>query len=205
MSTIKTIIFDFGDVFINLDKEGAMKNVLQLFELDELPEDLIAVNTLYELGLMSSVEFIDFYTENFPKLSKGTIIEAWNFILKDFPEERLAFLQNLKNESRYKLILLSNTNELHINWVKEHISFYHDFKSCFDQFYLSHEINLRKPNRDIYDFVLNQNNLKAEECLFIDDTKGNTESAQALGIHVWNIDETKEDVRQLFEIKKELF
>ncbi|WP_323787847.1 HAD family phosphatase [Psychroserpens sp.] len=205
MSTIKTIIFDFGDVFINLDKEGAMKNALDIFELDELPEDLIAINTLYEQGLISSEEFIEFYTDNFQKLSKNNIIDAWNFILKDFPKNRLEFLQNLKQENKYKLILLSNTNEIHINWVKEKVSFYEEFKSCFDQFYLSHEINLRKPNEDIYQFVLKQNNLKAEECLFIDDTKDNTDTASKLGIHIWNIDETKENVIDLFSIKEDLF
>ena len=202
---IKTIIFDFGDVFINLDKVGAMQNALTLFELDEFPEDLIAINTLYEQGLISSEEFIEFYTDNFPKLSKETITEAWNFILKDFPEARLEFLKNLKKENKYKLILLSNTNDIHINWVKDHVPFYEEFKNCFDQFYLSHEIYLRKPNADIYEFVLNQNNLKAEECLFIDDTKDNTDAASKLGIHVWNIDETKEDITNLFSTKKDLF
>ncbi|WP_033961803.1 HAD family hydrolase [Psychroserpens jangbogonensis] len=205
MSTIKTIIFDFGDVFINLDKEGAVQNVLTLFELDELPEDLIAINTLYEQGLISSEEFIEFYTDNFPKLSKNNIIDAWNFILKDFPEERLKFLQKLKLENKYKLILLSNTNDLHIKWVQEQVPFYTEFKDCFDKFYLSHEINLRKPNDDIYNFVLNQNKLKAEECLFIDDTKDNTDTASKLGIHVWNIDETKENIIDLFSIKEDLF
>ncbi|WP_431135422.1 HAD family hydrolase [Psychroserpens mesophilus] len=205
MSTIKTIIFDFGDVFINLDKHGAMQNALTVFELEALPEDLIAINALYEQGLISSEEFITFYTDNFPKLSKKDIIDAWNFILKDFPHERLTFLQKLKKDNTYKLLLLSNTNELHINWIKEHIPFYEDFKACFDQFYLSHEINLRKPNTDIYEFVIKENNLKAEECLFIDDTKDNTDTASKLGIHIWNIDETKENVTDLFFIKKNLF
>lgn len=205
MSVIKTIIFDFGDVFINLDKEGAMKNALTLFKLNEIPEDLIVINTLYEQGLISSEEFIEFYTDNFPKLSKKDIIDSWNFILKDFPEERLTFLKKLKLENKFKLILLSNTNEIHINWVKEQVRFYNEFKSCFDQFYLSHEINLRKPNDDIYEFVLNQNNLRAEECLFIDDTKDNTEAASKLGIHVWNINEKKEDISNLFTVKKDLF
>lgn len=205
MPTIKTIIFDFGDVFINLDKAGALQNALHLFKLDELPKDLIAINTLFEQGLISSEEFIEFYTDNFSDLSKKDIIDAWNFILKDFPEERLAFLQKLNKENQFKLILLSNTNELHINWIKEQVSFYEDFKACFNEFYLSHEINLRKPNDDIYQFVLNQNKLKPEECLFIDDTKENTDTASALGIHVWNIDETKENVIDLFSIKADLF
>lgn len=202
---IKTLIFDFGDVFINLDKAGAMQNALNLFEAEALPEELIAINTLYEQGLISTEEFLEFYQENFPKLSIQEIIDAWNFILKDFPKKRLEFIKQLASDKKYKLILLSNTNELHINWIKENVPFYEEFKNCFNPFYLSHQIQLRKPNANIYEFVLNQNNLKAEESLFIDDTLENTEAAKKLGIHVWNIDETKQDIIDLFTINKDLF
>jgi len=202
---IKTIIFDFGDVFINLDKEGAMQNALDLFEIEELSEDLIAVNTLYEQGLLSTDEFIVFYLENFPKLSKKEIIDAWNYIICDFPPKRLAFIEKLAKEKKYNLILLSNTNELHIECIKKHISFYSDFKALFNKFYLSHEIMLRKPNTDIFKFVLKENNLKAEECLFIDDTKENTETAAKLGFNVWNNNVKTEDVIDLFTIKSDLF
>ena len=75
-------------------------------------------------------------------------------------------------------------------------------KTALIHFYLSHEIQLRKPNADIYEFVLKENNLKPEECLFIDDTKENTDTANKLGIHTWNIDETTEDIINLFSIKK---
>ncbi len=202
---IKNLIFDFGDVFINLDKAGAMQNALDVFKVDALPEDLVAINTLYEQGLLDTEEFLEFYLENFPKLTADEIIETWNFMLKDFPRKRLEFIQQLAEDKKYKLILLSNTNELHIDWIKENVSFYEDFKKCFDPFYLSHEIQLRKPNANIYEFVLNENNIKAEESLFIDDTLENTEAANKLGIHVWNIDETSEDIIDLFTIKKDLF
>lgn len=202
---IKTIIFDFGDVFINLDKEGALANALELFEIEALSEDLIAVNALYEQGLLSTDEFLDFYSENFPKLSEKQIIEAWNYIICDFPTKRLDFIEALAKEKKYNLILLSNTNELHIAIIKKHVSFFEDFKACFNKFYLSHEIMLRKPNADIFEFVLNENNLKPEECLFIDDTTENTETAKTLGINVWNNNPKTEDVIDLFKIKSDLF
>jgi len=100
---------------------------------------------------------------------------------------------------------LSNTNKLHIDWIKDKVEFYDDFKNQFHVFYLSHEINLRKPNANIYEFVLLENNLKPEECLFIDDTKENTDSASKLGIHTWNINPTTEDVVNLFTINNHLF
>ena len=205
MSKIKTIIFDFGDVFINLDKEGAMKNALELFEMNTFSEEMIAFNALYEQGLISTEEFMEFYLENFPTLDREQILDAWQFILKDFPEHRLEFIQKLASEKKYQLILLSNTNELHIDWIKENISFYEDFKNSFDFFYLSHEINLRKPNADIYEFVLNEHQLSANETIFIDDTEENINSAAKLGIHTWHINPMKDDIVNLFYVKSDLF
>lgn len=198
---IKTIIFDFGDVFINLDKQGAMQNALELFELKVFSDEMIAFNSLYEQGLISTDEFLEFYLENFPKLSRDQILEAWQFILKDFPTNRLEFVQQLAADKKYKLILLSNTNDLHINWIKENIPFYDDFKNSFEGFYLSHEINLRKPNTDIYQFVMDTHELNAEETLFIDDTDENITAASKLGIHTWHINPISDDITELFELK----
>lgn len=202
---ITTLIFDFGDVFINLDKQGAMQNALNLFNLKTFDKDMVEANTSYEVGEISTAEFIQFYKTKFPELNETEIVDAWNYILKDFPKHRLEFIQNLAHQKKYKLILLSNTNTMHIDYIKQNVSFYDDFKACFDVFYLSQEIHLRKPNKDIFEFVLNENNLTAEECVFIDDTKENTDAAKEMGFHVWNIDETKEDVVTLFQTKKELF
>lgn len=202
---IKTIIFDFGDVFINLDKEGAMNHALKIFKLETFSEEMIAFNSFYEQGLISTEEFIEFYLENFPDLTEEEVLFAWNCIIKDFPSHRLDFIKNLASEKKYNLILLSNTNTLHIDWIKKEVPFYEEFKNCFDAFYLSHEIKLRKPNADIFHFVLTKNNLSPETCLFIDDTEENTETASKLGIHTWNINPKDEDITNLFTIKKDLF
>ncbi len=202
---IKNLIFDFGDVFLDLDKPGAMQNALDLFQIDALSDEMVAINCLYEQGLISTPEFVDFYFNYFPQITRQNVVDIWNYVLKEFPKHKLVFLQQLSKANNYKLILLSNTNELHIDWVKQNVSFYEEFKSYFHKFYLSHEINLRKPDNEIYEFVLQKNNLIAEESLFIDDTKENTDSAKQLGIHTWNIDETTEDIVNLFTIKKELF
>ena len=202
---INTLIFDFGDVFINLDKKGAMQNALTLFQLEEFDDDMVQTNILYEIGRISTNEFIAFYSNKFPNLSEKQIIDAWNFIIKDFPKYRLDFLKALVKEQKYKLILLSNTNHLHIDYVKSQVDFFDEFKNCFDVFYLSQEIHLRKPNADIYEFILSDNRLNPQECFFVDDTKENTDTANKLGINVWNIDETKEDVINLFEINKHIF
>jgi putative hydrolase of the HAD superfamily len=205
MQTIKTLIFDFGDVFINLNKQGAIQNALELFGLESFEDDMLATNMNYEIGHISTLEFIQFYKSKFPNLNATDIIDAWNYIINDFPEYRLDFIKNLAQKKDFKLILLSNTNDLHVNFIKQNVSFYDDFKNCFDVFYLSQELQLRKPNRDIFEFVLQENNLIAAECLFIDDTKDNTDTAKHLGFQIWNLDETSEDVINLFKIKKDLF
>jgi len=202
---INTLIFDFGDVFINLDKEGAMKNALNLFKVESFENDILQTNINYETGKISTPQFINFYLSKFPFLNKEDIIDAWNYILTDFPKHRFDFVNKLSSDSNYNLILLSNTNELHINHIEQHLGFFYDFKDCFNEFYLSHEIEIRKPDREIFEYVLKKNYLKPNECLFIDDTKENTDTAESMGFHIWNIDENTEDIVNLFEVKKELF
>ncbi|AFU67607.1 haloacid dehalogenase-like hydrolase [Psychroflexus torquis ATCC 700755] len=201
---IKTIIFDFGDVFLTLDKSATLKH-MKIHGATELSEELIKVNASYEKGLISSSEFVQLYITCFPKLTQDAFIEAWNSILIEFPAERLEFLKQLQASGKYTLILLSNTNALHIDWVKANIPIYEEFKSCFDQFYLSHEIHYRKPNRDIFEYVLNTNKLSPEETLFVDDTQDHILSAKTLGLHIWHLQAGKEEVVDLFSIKSDLF
>ena len=202
---IEAIIFDFGAIFINLNKEASMRKFLKAAKIDALDDKMILKNQRYEQGLINTEEFIDFYIEKLPHLSRIEIVDLWNSILSDFPQSRLDFIKRLSAEAKYKLILLSNTNALHISWIKDNVPFYEEFKAQFDAFYLSHEIQLRKPNANIYEFVLNQNQLKPEDCLFIDDTKENTDAAAQLGINVWHLDENTQDITQLFQLKKGLF
>ncbi len=201
---IKTIIFDFGDVFINLDKPATLR-AMEKYNIKEISDNIYQKNLDYEMGLISSEEFLQTYLSEFNHLEEEQIINSWNAILIDFPKYRYEFLKKLSEEKDYQLILLSNTNEIHIEWVKENVPFFEDFKRCFDAFYLSHEINFRKPNPAIYEFVLKNHNLKPAECLFIDDTKENSEAAASLGIHTWNLEPTREDVIDLFIAKQDLF
>jgi putative hydrolase of the HAD superfamily len=202
---IKNIIFDFGDVFINLDKIGAFKNALEIFNITELDEEMIQVNMNYEKGLITTSQFLQYYKITFPHISEKKIIEVWNSILLDFPKNRLLFLKKIKTQ--YRCFLLSNTNEMHIDWIKNNwgTELYNEFKSCFEAFYLSHEINMRKPDTNIYEYVLTKHQLTPSKTLFIDDTKENTYTSSSLGIHSWNINPEKEDVINLFDIKSSLF
>jgi HAD superfamily hydrolase (TIGR01509 family) len=189
---INTIIFDFGDVFINLDKP-AIERSLSKLGVTSISKKMIEMTMEYEKGVMSTDEFIATFTKIYPTISRQDFSTAWNSIILDFPEHRLTFIESLKDLKKYKLILLSNTNALHIEQVIKNMSLdrYLRFKNCFDQFYLSHEIKLRKPDYSIYEFVLRENNLNAKQCFFIDDTKENTDIAHKLGINIWNNDPKK--------------
>lgn len=199
---IKNIIFDFGDIFINLDKQGTYKAMAAL-GVSEITPDMMEVYHRYEKGLITTESFIEFFFDKF-KIPKADLIAAWNAVLLDFPKKRLNFLKELAQGKKYRLFLLSNTNDLHIKWIQNSLGneFYTEFKNCFEQFYLSHEINFRKPDVEIYEFVLNENHLDASETLFIDDLKENTESAATLGIHTWNLSPEKEEITQLFSKNK---
>lgn len=194
---IRTILFDFGDVFLNLDRK-ATRLELQKLGLQEVTSEMHQLNNQYEKGEISSEKFIEFYKNQIPKATNQQLINSWNSILLDFPEHRLAFLKKLSALNKYQLILLSNTNQLHIEWVEKHIMVYEQFKNYFDAFYLSHEIKLRKPDTEIFQFILQTHELNANEVLFIDDTFENTEAAKRLGFHIWNINPKEEDITELF-------
>lgn len=194
---IKNIIFDFGDVFLNLDKAGPSK-ILKEKGIDKITEEDEQVLKTYEVGKVTSEEVILHFNKTY-SLKDDEFKIIWNSMLLDFPDHRFEFLKSLKLTNKYRLFLLSNTNEIHIDWVKADwgLKRYDEFKSCFEKFYLSHEIHLRKPNADIYEFVLSENQLKPEETFFIDDTKVNTDAAAELGIQTWNINPKSEDITNL--------
>tara|TARA_R110000868_G_scaffold4211_16_gene26819 strand:+ start:10698 stop:11300 length:603 start_codon:yes stop_codon:yes gene_type:complete len=195
---IKNIILDFGDIFINLDKPAVFTE-LSKFGYSGMTTELDTLAKTYEKGLISSSTFILELNNHFPTASPVELKKAWNSILLDFPENRLEFIEALASEDKYRLFLLSNTNEIHIDHVIETMGTerFNRFKFCFERFYLSHEINFRKPDCNIYEYVLLENKLIPEETFFIDDTKENTDAATLLGIKSWNLQVGKEDIIDL--------
>ena len=197
---IDTIIFDFGDVFINLDKE-ATPLALKRLGLKEWNSNLDAMNLDFEKGKISEMEFILGFQNYIPTASIHQIREAWNAILLDFPLYRLEFLQMLSQ--KYRLFLLSNTDSIHIEKFqhKVGISFYRDFYQCFEKVYFSYELGMRKPESNIFEFIIKEHNLLPKSTLFVDDNLQNIESAEKLGIQVWHLQKGKEDVTEIFANK----
>ena len=194
---IDTIIFDFGDIFINLDKE-ATPLALKKLGLKEWNSNLDALNLDFEKGKISEMEFIIGLQNYIPNASIHQIREAWNAILLDFPLYRLEFLQMLSQ--KYRLFLLSNTDSIHIEQFqhKAGISFYRDFYQCFEKVYFSYELGMRKPEPGIFEFIIKEHNLLPKNTLFVDDTLQNIESAEKLGLQVWHLQKGEEDVIDIF-------
>ena len=200
---IKNIVFDFGDVFINLDKEATFKRLKEL-GVNEFTIELLELAKQYEMGMITTQEFVNTFKSHFPYISETDFKNAWNSMLLDFPLYRLSFLKSLANSKKYRIFLLSNTNDLHISWIQKTWGrkLFSEFKNCFEKFYLSHEIHLRKPNKNIYEFVIESNKLTPEETFFVDDTEENTVVANKLGIKTWQINPNSEDVVDLFSKKE---
>ena len=195
---IDTIIFDFGDIFINLDKEATISGLKKL-GMTEWNSEFDRLNLLFETGDISHEDFLKGFQEQLPNASIEEILEAWNAVLLDFPLYRLEFLQMLSK--KYRLFLLSNTDSIHIETFenKSGTSFYSDFYQCFEKVYFSFEIGMRKPNPEVFKYLINKHELSPKRTLFVDDKKENTDSAAALGFHIWNLQVGKEDVVDLFE------
>ena len=196
---IDTIIFDFGAIFINLEKDRCKKAFHDL-GLPHLNSDLQAQNDLYEKGIIDENTFLTSFQKYIPNASLIDIKNAWNAIIGDFPEDYLDFLQLLSQ--KYRLFLLTNTDKTHIQYFENTvgISFYSAFYQCFEKVFYSFELGLRKPDPAIFTKIINNYNLSPKKTLFVDDKKENTDAAKALGLHVWNLQVGQEIVTDLFKI-----
>ncbi|MFM2009963.1 MAG: hypothetical protein RLZZ479_354 [Bacteroidota bacterium] len=197
---IDTIIFDFGDIFINLDKRATIEG-LERLGLCSWNQDLDQLNISFEKGQISRDAFLLGIQKQIPNATIDEILMAWNAVLLDFPLYRLEFLQLLSK--KFRLFLLSNTDAIHIGHFeqREGASFYGDFYQCFEKVYFSYEMGMRKPDAEIYTTLINRHELSPKRTLFVDDKKDNTEAAKALGLHVWNLQVGKEDVIELLDKK----
>lgn len=197
---INAIIFDFGDIFINLEKETQIDEFKKI-GLHGPNEELVAYNDLFEKGKISEIDFIKSFEKYIPNAGIEDIIKAWNAVIGDFPLYRLEFLQMLA--SKYRLFLLTNTDSIHISRFEHKVgmSFYTDFYRCFEKVYYSFEMGRRKPDPEIFNIILRKHDLSPKKTLFVDDKKINTDAAASIGLHVWNLQVGKEDVVDLFEQK----
>ena len=94
---IKTIIFDFGDVFINLDKPAIERELVNL-GVPFINSEMFAIAGKYEKGQISTEQLLQSFNNMFPNISKNEFSKAWNSIILDFPNHRLEFIEHLAKE-----------------------------------------------------------------------------------------------------------
>lgn len=187
MDAHKNIIFDFGGVFIDIDYQLTIKAFQRISKANVEPlyskKEQIEIFDLLEIGKIGEREFID---------SLGDILEiegtydeiknAWNAMLLDIHPGRVEYLRKITKNKR--VFMLSNINEIHEAYMVDYFernSEFSDFYSLFEKVYFSHNIGLRKPNKDAFSYVLEENDLKIEETLFLDDSPQHVEGFAKLG------------------------
>ena len=195
---IDTIIFDFGDIFINLNYEKS-NNEFKKLGLHKWNNDLKHQNKLFEIGQINEQSFLESFLQYTNNANLVQIKKAWNDLLGDFPEYRLMFLQKLSKN--YRLFLLSNTDAIHIKHFEQSVgaTFANEFYECFEKVYFSYEVKMRKPDEAVFAHLIKNHNLKVQNTLFVDDKAINTTAAASLDIKIWNLQVGQEDVINLFE------
>lgn len=202
MQPIKNIIFDLGGVLINLNKKACVNRFLELgvYNIEELITHYCQKGTFldFELGTINTGEFreeIKRSTRN--NLNDHDIDDAWKRFLLDIPDQKLDLLLRLKE--KYHLFLLSNTNEIHFDQAKkEFLKSGMDAEDIFRKLYLSYEIHLAKPGKEIFEYVIRDAGIKPEETYMIDDASSNIETARLLGFQTYQ-PKAFEDFTHTFE------
>ena len=206
MKTENPIIFDLGGVLLNLDYNltiNAFKK-LGLVNFEEMYTQASQTNLFndFETGQISSQHFINLLLPYLPAgTSPNKVVHAWNAMILDFPIERLQLLDELNKKRR--IFLLSNTNEIHLQAVVRSLAktTNRTLDSYFEKVYYSHLLNLRKPNKEIFDLVCKEQNLPVSDTIFIDDTIGHIEGAMAFGLQGVHLQKGS-TLETLFDFKK---
>ena len=201
MKNIKTIIFDLGAVLLNINYQLTLIEFAKLGvkNADSFYSNKVQTNLFNEIetGKISADIFLKSLQKETENASTNEVRNAWNSMLLDLPKERIELLKKLKQD--FPIYLLSNTNCIHISEFRKKLgeTKYQEFYNLFDKVYYSHEIGFRKPNKEAFQLILDENNIKANEVLFIDDSPQHIEGAKNLGIKTYHLKDG-EEVTTLF-------
>jgi len=187
---IKNIILDLGEVIIRVDPNLSWEYLLQKGvtkkELDEL------YNFCVENNIYNAIETNDISEDDFRRISRLFITtkipdkqlnDSWNIMNGEMPAKNLQLLKQLS--THYRLFLLSNTNSIHFADIDNRfceLYGYNSMRDLFEETYLSHEIGMRKPDPELYKYVLKHSDLIPEQTLFVDDRIENIDAAEMVGI-----------------------
>lgn len=206
MENIKNIIFDYGNVIFEINFKRTQNALLQLGIHNT--EQFFAHqshNSLFddfEVAGISPDQFRDGIrvAAGNPHLSDVQIDEAWNSLLIGVSEGNHQVLLDMKE--KYRTFLLSNNNEIHYNWIINYLRKEFDIENYdnhFEKAYFSQHMKLRKPNVNIFEQVIRENNLNPSETLFIDDSPQHIEGAKKAGLNTLLMDVHPEKLRTFLQ------
>ena len=195
-----TILLDLGGVLIDVDYHATARAFRALGhpEFDRLYSKAQQDHLFdgFETGALSPEEFRDRIRQVLdPSLSDAMIDANWNAMLGSIPPERIELVSRLKE--RYQVLLLSNTNAIHVPAFEAIIARENgitDFKALFHGAYYSCEIGQRKPEAASYRLVLERHNADPRRTLFIDDSIQHVHGARAAGLNAEHLELANEDV-----------
>jgi len=191
---IKTIIFDLGGVILDLSVNHTLDAIGTLSNFDREKVMQIFVSSpefeVYEKGGMRDADFRNFIRKAYAfSASDEEIDKGWNAMLRGIPAVKLALLKRLMRS--HQTILLSNTNTIHLNYINNVIlpplANVNSLDPYFHKTYYSHIMRKRKPDAEIFEQVLQENNLVPSQTLFLDDNELNVKGAQAVGIQTAHV------------------
>ena len=193
---IKNILFDLGGVLFHIDYQRTINAFKKLgisdFEKRFTQHQQNDFFDAFETGKISQNIFVNTLQKCLPACSDQVIVNAWNAMLIGLPEQHLKILEELGKN--YRLFLLSNANEIHIQFVNAFLKKRCNISSInqfFEKAYYSHEIGMRKPHKSTFEWVLKDSNILAEETLFIEDTAQHIEGAKQAGLKTHHLDSNK--------------
>jgi putative hydrolase of the HAD superfamily len=182
---IKCIIFDLGDVIVDLDFSRFFNEVITPSPLNKpktpIMLEFFRQSDTYHQGKITDKEFYNQACEllQICELDQKGFFDAFNSILAGLNTEVVDLIKKIRNLNDLKLMVISNINSSHWTYLKKQKW---DIWDIIDEFILSHEIHLTKPDSKIYDYAIEKAGCKPEEILFIDDGLNNIRSAKELKI-----------------------
>ncbi len=193
LNNIKTLLFDLGGVIINLHVEKTIEAFAELSgkSESEVAEKYASADYFrsFEIGQISEKQFREALRLDLGiQVADEEMDEAWNAMLGDIPASRIEQIKRLKEN--YHCVVLSNTNAIHekcFHKILEKAHGYNHLNQLFHQVHFSHELQLRKPNEDIYLKVLQVQETDACDILFLDDTFPNLLTAEKLAYQTLHI------------------
>jgi putative hydrolase of the HAD superfamily len=185
---IQNIVFDLGNVLLNLDFEASIKAFKDLgMDAAVLNKEQAYVDPVFyelEVGLIDPSSFRERVRKivNNPDATDLQIDDAWCAMILDIPAERVQLVKKLGET--FNVYLFSNTNPIHMNRLHEQfkLSYGFYFSSLFVKDYYSYEIHERKPDLSSYRKLIELSGINPAQTLFIDDLEKNIRGAQDAGI-----------------------